>query len=87
MEKKVQLVTFDCLRIKALENARARGLTSGSVSPDSAPWVREGLSTLEKGETLTPDRLQEADRSQNMRLLHESFSTSNYITGFRERRF
>lgn len=71
MERGVQLETFAGLRMKALEDARARGLTSGSVSSDSAPWVREGLATLEKGETLTSGRLQEADRAQNMSLPHK----------------
>lgn len=56
---------FDKIRIKTIQIARARGLTSQILSQDASPWVRVGLRQLEQGGELTPQLLQDADIAQN----------------------
>lgn len=58
---------LDQVRIEALKGARARGLTSSSVSADSSPWVRAGLRRLEEGGSLIAKVLHKADVDQNTR--------------------
>lgn len=58
-------IESDQIRIKAVQIARARGLTSQSLSEDASPWVRVGLRQLEQGGELTPQLLQDADIAQN----------------------
>jgi len=56
---------IDQIRIKTIQIARARGLTSEILSKDAAPWMRAGLRQLEQGGEVTPQILQDADIAQN----------------------
>ena len=53
-------------RVAAIQGYYAEGKRAETLPDDVAPWVRDGLSAMQKGKPVTRELLERADRDQTM---------------------